>query len=102
MVDGVGQLVERGVAVHLVLCGVEEHILVAGVAGHDLRWNEERQHYDFGTIDWDEFWRVVGGEGPCNRERLAARVNAWNEGEWVREAALAHAAKQSERVRKQA
>jgi ring-1,2-phenylacetyl-CoA epoxidase subunit PaaA len=52
-----------------------------------------RQHYDFGAIDWDEFWRVVGGDGPCNRERLAARVKAWDDGAWVREAALAHAAK---------
>ena len=82
----------------------QEQAQVLGVSfpDPDLRWNEERQHYDFGAIDWDEFWRVVGGEGPCNRERLAARVNAWNEGEWVREAALAHAAKQSERVHKQA
>jgi len=60
-----------------------------------LKWNEERGHYDFGPIDWDEFWRVVGGDGPCNRERLAGRVQAWEDGEWVREAALAHARKQS-------
>jgi ring-1,2-phenylacetyl-CoA epoxidase subunit PaaA len=60
----------------------------------DLKWNEERQHYDFGAIDWDEFWRVIGGNGPCNRERLQARVDAWEEGEWVREAALAFARKQ--------
>ena len=59
----------------------------------DLAWNEERGHFDFGAIDWSEFWRVVGGEGPCNRERLAARVQAWTDGAWVREAALAHAAK---------
>ena len=59
-----------------------------------LKWNEQRGHYDFGPIDWDEFWRVVGGDGPCNRERLAERVKAWEEGEWVREAALAHARKQ--------
>ena len=59
-----------------------------------LKWNEERGHYDFGPVDWDEFWRVVGGDGPCNRERLAERVKAWEEGEWVREAALAHARKQ--------
>ncbi|WP_298231329.1 1,2-phenylacetyl-CoA epoxidase subunit PaaA [uncultured Azohydromonas sp.] len=63
----------------------------------DLKWNEERGHWDFGAIDWDEFWRVVNGNGPCNRERLAARVKAWEEGAWVREAALAHAAKQAER-----
>ncbi|HEY0886496.1 MAG TPA: 1,2-phenylacetyl-CoA epoxidase subunit PaaA [Ramlibacter sp.] len=61
----------------------------------DLKWNEERQHYDFGRIDWDEFWRVVNGNGPCNRERLAARVKAWDDGAWVREAALAHARKQT-------
>ncbi|MDE1951636.1 MAG: 1,2-phenylacetyl-CoA epoxidase subunit A [Betaproteobacteria bacterium] len=59
----------------------------------ELRWNEARQHVDFGAIDWDEFRRVVGGDGPCNRERLADRVQAWDDGAWVREAALAHAAK---------
>jgi ring-1,2-phenylacetyl-CoA epoxidase subunit PaaA len=58
-----------------------------------LAWNAERDHYDFGPIDWSEFWRVVGGDGPCNRERLSARVKAWEEGAWVREAALAHARK---------
>jgi ring-1,2-phenylacetyl-CoA epoxidase subunit PaaA len=57
----------------------------------DLKWNEQRQHYDFGVIDWSEFWRVIGGHGPCNRERSAARVKAWEEGTWVREAALAYA-----------
>lgn len=60
----------------------------------DLKWNEERQQHDFGTIDWDEFWNVIAGNGPCNRERLAARVQAWEDGAWVREAALAHARKQ--------
>ncbi|MBK7615189.1 MAG: 1,2-phenylacetyl-CoA epoxidase subunit A [Burkholderiales bacterium] len=60
----------------------------------DLKWNEERQHFDFGTIAWDEFWRVVGGDGPCNSERLAMRVKAWDDGAWVRDAALAYAAKQ--------
>ena len=63
----------------------------------DLKWTEERQQHDFGAIDWTEFWQVVGGEGPCNRERLATRVKAWEEGAWVREAALAHAAKQRSR-----
>jgi ring-1,2-phenylacetyl-CoA epoxidase subunit PaaA len=59
----------------------------------DLSWNEARGHWDFGVIDWDEFWRVVGGDGPCNRERLAMRVKAWDDGQWVRDAALAHANK---------
>jgi len=64
----------------------------------DLRWNEARGHYDFGAIDWSEFWNVVNGHGPCNKERLQARVDAWEEGAWVREAALAHAEKQAARV----
>ena len=63
----------------------------------DLAWNAARGHYDFGAIDWDEFWNVVKGHGPCNRERLAARVKAADDGAWVREAALAHAAKQAAR-----
>jgi ring-1,2-phenylacetyl-CoA epoxidase subunit PaaA len=73
-----------------------EQAKVLGVTLPDpeLKWNEARQHYDFGAIDWDEFWRVVNGHGPCNRERLAARVQAWEEGAWVREAALAHERKQ--------
>ncbi|MCU0773129.1 MAG: 1,2-phenylacetyl-CoA epoxidase subunit A [Ideonella sp.] len=72
---------------------------VLGVSLPDplLKWNEDRQHWDFGPIDWDEFWRVVGGDGPCNRERLAERVQAWEEGAWVREAALAHARKRATR-----
>jgi ring-1,2-phenylacetyl-CoA epoxidase subunit PaaA len=61
----------------------------------ELKWNEERQHHDFGRIDWDEFWKVVNGNGPCNRERLAQRVQAWEEGAWVREAALAYAAREN-------
>ncbi|UDF37804.1 UNVERIFIED_ORG: 1,2-phenylacetyl-CoA epoxidase subunit A [Shinella sp. XGS7] len=61
----------------------------------DLKWNAEREAHDFGKIDWSEFWRVVNGEGPLNRERLGARVKAWEDGAWVREAALAHARKQA-------
>jgi len=72
---------------------------VLGVTVPDplLQWNESRGHHDFGPIDWDEFWRVVGGHGPCNKERLAARVKAWEDGAWVRDAAMAHAAKERER-----
>ena len=62
-----------------------------------LAWNEQRNHYDFGPIDWDEFHRVIAGDGPCNRERLAARVKAWEDGAWVRAAAQAHAAKAAAR-----
>ena len=59
----------------------------------DLKWNKERGHFDFGEIDWEEFWAVVKGNGPCNKERLEARKKAHEEGEWVREAAMAHANK---------
>ena len=59
----------------------------------DLQWNADKQGYDFGPIDWDEFWRVVKGKGPMNRQRVAARKKAWDDGAWVREAALAHAEK---------
>jgi ring-1,2-phenylacetyl-CoA epoxidase subunit PaaA len=61
----------------------------------DLKWNPERGSHDFGAIDWDEFKRVIAGDGPCNRDRLAARQKASDEGAWVREAALAHARKQA-------
>jgi ring-1,2-phenylacetyl-CoA epoxidase subunit PaaA len=54
-----------------------------------LKWNEERGHYDFGDINWDEFWQVVEGNGPCNKERIEARIKAKEEGAWVRDAALA-------------
>src|SRR5210317_232264 len=63
----------------------------------DLKWNEEKGGYDSGELDWDEFWQVVKGHGPCNKERLDARVSAWENGEWVRDAALAHAEKQQEK-----
>ncbi|MCO6008593.1 1,2-phenylacetyl-CoA epoxidase subunit A [Actinoallomurus purpureus] len=59
----------------------------------DLRWNPERGHHDFGPIDWDEFKRVLRGDGPCNAERIDRRRRAHEEGAWVREAAAAHAAK---------
>ena len=63
----------------------------------DLKWNEERNHYDFGVINWDEFWQVVKGNGPCNKERIDARQKAWDDGEWVRDAAMAYAGKKTER-----
>ncbi|MEY3835055.1 MAG: 1,2-phenylacetyl-CoA epoxidase subunit [Bacteroidota bacterium] len=64
----------------------------------DLKWNEERGHYDFGEIDWTEFNEVVKGNGPCNKERVAAKQKAWSEGAWVREAAVAYAEKQKEKA----
>jgi ring-1,2-phenylacetyl-CoA epoxidase subunit PaaA len=62
----------------------------------DLRWNEERGHYDFGEIDFTELFEVIKGNGPCNRQRMAHRVAAHENGAWVREAAVAYARKQAE------
>ena len=79
---------------------IVEQARVLGVTLPDpaLVWNAERGHHDFGPIDWDEFWRVVGGDGPCNRERLRDRMRAWEDGAWVREAALAHAERGAQRA----
>lgn len=82
------------------MCVEQVKVLNMTLPDPDLKWNESTGHYDFGEIDWNEFWEVVKGNGPCNKERLDARRNAWEEGAWVREAAAAHAAKQQ--LKKQA
>ena len=61
----------------------------------DLKWNEEKGGYDFGEINWEEFYEVIAGNGPCNKERLEVRNKAQNDGAWVREAAMAYAEKQN-------
>lgn len=78
---------------------IAEQVKLLGMTLPDpnLRWNEARKHYDFGEINWDEFWQVVKGNGPCNKERLEARKKAWEQGAWVREAAQAYANKQRTR-----
>ena len=63
-----------------------------------LTWNEERGHYDFGEVDWEEFYAVVRGEGPVAKERMKARRDAWEENAWVREAAAAYAEKKARRA----
>ena len=68
----------------------------------DLKFNKETGHYESGPINWDEFWEVVKGNGPCNKERVDARRNAKEEGMWVREAALAFAEKRKMRAAKRA
>jgi ring-1,2-phenylacetyl-CoA epoxidase subunit PaaA len=75
-----------------------------GIAMPDplLKWNEGRGHYDFGPIDFDELYNVVKGNGPCNRDRLRTRIKAWEDGAWVREAAMARAEKQAVRACKAA
>jgi ring-1,2-phenylacetyl-CoA epoxidase subunit PaaA len=64
----------------------------------DLKWNEEQGHYDFGAVNWAEFFEVINGNGPCNRERLQARIDAWDAGAWVREASTAYAEKRAART----
>lgn len=70
------------------------------VPDENLKWNEETGHYDFSQLDWDEFYDVLKGNGPCNYERLEMRKKAWDDGEWVRDAMIAHAEKKA--ARKQA
>ncbi len=76
----------------------QAEILGVTLPDPDLKWNEDREHYDFGEIDWDEFWEVVKGHGPCNKERIETRRAAWEGGEWVREAAMAHAEKKNKKI----
>jgi len=79
---------------------IAEQIKLLGMTlpDKDLKWNEERKHYDFGEINWEEFWNVVKGNGPCNKQRLAARNKAHDEGAWVRAAALAYAEKRKNKL----
>ncbi|MDN5216618.1 1,2-phenylacetyl-CoA epoxidase subunit A [Fulvivirgaceae bacterium BMA12] len=78
---------------------IDNTVPQAGILGitipdKDLKWNEKTGHYDFGEIDWEEFWNVVKGNGPCNKQRLDARRSAYEKGAWVREAASQYAEKQ--------
>jgi ring-1,2-phenylacetyl-CoA epoxidase subunit PaaA len=76
------------------MCVSQAEALGLALPDPDLRWNSERQHHDFGAIDWAELTRVINGDGPCNAQRTAHRVSAHEKGRWVREAAEAYAAKQ--------
>ena len=71
----------------------QARVLGVSLPDPDLTWNDERRSFDFGAIDWDEFKRVVAGNGPCNAQRIARRREAHEHGAWVRAAAAAHAAK---------
>jgi len=75
----------------------QAEILGLKIPDDNLKWNEERGHYDFSPINWEEFYQVLAGNGPCNKERVDARRKAKEEGEWVREAANAFAAKRAMR-----
>ena len=77
------------------MCVPQAEILGLTLPDPDLRWNDERGHYDVGEIDWSEFKAVVRGDGPCNRQRIEHKVRAHDEGAWVREAAQAYADKRA-------
>jgi ring-1,2-phenylacetyl-CoA epoxidase subunit PaaA len=83
---------------------IVEQVKLLGMTLPDpnLKWNEARKHYDFGEINWEEFWNVVKGNGPCNKQRLVARNKAHDEGAWVRAAALAYAEKRKNRLKTKA
>lgn len=83
------------------VCKQQADVLGLTIPDPDLKWNQRTLHYDFGEIDWDEFWNVVKGNGPCNKERLAARNKAHEDGRWVREAAAAYAEKQSRKQKEE-
>ena len=68
------------------------------VPDKDLKWNDSTGHYDFGAINWEEFYNVIKGNGPCNFDRIEARKNAKENGKWVRDAALAFAEKRQKEV----
>lgn len=76
------------------ICADQVKILGMQLPDPDLKWNEASRHYDFGPINWEEFWQVIAGNGPCNKERIAARIKAHEDGAWVREAATVYAEKQ--------
>ena len=75
------------------MCVPQAEVLGLTLPDPDLRWNEATRHHDFGPIDWDELFRVIKGDGPCNRQRMEHKLRAHAEGRWVREAAAAYAAK---------
>jgi ring-1,2-phenylacetyl-CoA epoxidase subunit PaaA len=79
---------------------IAEQIKLLGMTlpDKDLKWNDKTKHYEFGEINWEEFWNVVKGNGPCNKERLIARNKAHDEGAWVREAAIAFAEKRKSNI----
>ena len=81
------------------MCAEQVKVLNMVLPDEKLKWNPETKRHDWGEINWDEFWQVVKGNGPCNKERIAARKKAWEEGEWVREAAAAYAEKRSKKLK---
>jgi ring-1,2-phenylacetyl-CoA epoxidase subunit PaaA len=77
------------------VCAEQVKLLNMRIPDEHLEWNEVSGHYDFGPINWTEFYDVLNGNGPCNKERMAARIKAHEDGAWVREAAQAYSEKKA-------
>ncbi len=75
------------------ICTDQAKVLGLTIPDDKLKWNKEKMHYDFGEINWEEFYDVLNGNGPCNKERMNARITAHEDGKWVRDAAQAYAEK---------
>ena len=80
------------------VCVGQAKVLGLSIPDADLKWNGEKQHYDFGPIDWNEFNEVLKGNGPCNAQRMEVRQKAHDNGQWVREAAAAFNEKRKQKV----
>ena len=80
----------------------QAHYLGLTIPDPELSFDEETGHWNIGAIDWDEFWATIKGDGRLNRERIAHKVKAWEDGQWVREGAMAYADKHSPRLNKSA
>jgi ring-1,2-phenylacetyl-CoA epoxidase subunit PaaA len=76
----------------------QAHLIGLTIPDKDLKWNEEKKSYDHGEIDWEEFHRVINGNGPCNKQRMKHHIKAHQEGEWVRKAAMVYQSKRKELI----
>jgi ring-1,2-phenylacetyl-CoA epoxidase subunit PaaA len=76
----------------------QAHLIGLSIPDKNLKWNEEKKSYDHGEINWDEFTRVINGDGPCNKQRMKHHIKAHQEGEWVRKAAIAYQLKRKELI----
>ncbi|MDP2175904.1 MAG: 1,2-phenylacetyl-CoA epoxidase subunit PaaA [Bacteroidota bacterium] len=76
----------------------QAHLIGLSIPDNKLKWNEDKKSYDHGEINWDEFIRVINGDGPCNKQRMKHHIKAHQEGEWVRKAAIAYQLKRKELI----
>lgn len=75
----------------------QAELIGLSIPDKDLKWDNVKGHYNFGSIDWKEFNQIISGNGPCNKQRLQAKIKAWDDGHWVREAAMAFSEKRNKK-----